>query len=213
MFTGIITDVGKVVYREDRGDTLFRIETTYRADTIDLGASICCNGACMTVIAREQVNAERATFDLEASAESLSKTTMGDWKVGTLINLERSLSVGDELGGHLVSGHVDAVAHVVRREAEGDSWRLTIRPPEDLMPFFAPKGSVALNGVSLTINEVGDTTFGINMIPHTQAVTAFSALSNIEISEARPAPINLEIDQLARYVHRQLQFLPQTKGS
>ena len=213
MFTGIITDVGKVVHREDRGDTLFRIATTYRADTIDLGASICCNGACMTVIAREQVTHEQATFDLEASAESLSKTTMGDWKVGTLINLERSLSVGDELGGHLVSGHVDAIAHVVRREAEGDSWRLTIRPPADLMPFFAPKGSVALNGVSLTINEVDEETFGINMIPHTQAVTAFSVLSNIEISEARPAPINLEIDQLARYVHRQLQFLPQTKGS
>lgn len=213
MFTGIITDVGKVVHREDRGDTLFRIETAYRADTIDLGASICCNGACMTVIAREQVSDDRATFDLEASAESLSKTTMGDWHVGTLINLERSLSLGDELGGHLVSGHVDAVAHVVRREAEGDSWRLTIRPPKALMPFFAPKGSVALNGVSLTINEVDDETFGINMIPHTQVVTAFSALSNIEISEASPAPINLEIDQLARYVHRQLQFLPQTQGS
>ena len=213
MFTGIITDVGHVVHRKDRGDTLFRIETAYAADTIDLGASICCNGACMTVIAREQVSDDRATFDLEASAESLSKTTMGTWNVGSLINLERSLAVGEELGGHLVSGHVDAVADVVALVTEGDSWRLTIRPPQALMPFFAPKGSVALNGVSLTINEVDDATFGINMIPHTQQVTAFSALGTLVISEASPAPINLEIDQLARYVHRQLQFLPQAQGS
>ena len=213
MFTGIITDVGQVVHREDRGDTLFRIETAYAVDSIDLGASICCNGACMTVIARDQHAEGRATFDLEASAESLSKTTMGTWIVGTPINLERSLSVGDELGGHLVSGHVDAVADVVALVTEGDSWRLTIRPPAALMPFFAPKGSVALNGVSLTINEVDETTFGINMIPHTQQVTAFSALGNLVISEASPAPINLEIDQLARYVHRQLQFLPQAQGS
>ena len=207
MFTGIITDVGTITHREDRGDTLFRIETAYRADTIDIGASICCNGACMTAIAREQISAERATFDFEASAESLSKTTMGGWKAGTEVNLERSLSLGDELGGHLVSGHVDAVAMIIRREAEGDSWRLTVKPPRELMPFFAPKGSVALNGVSLTINEVGEETFGINMIPHTQEVTAFRALANLDISETSPAPINLEIDQLARYVHRQLQFI------
>ena len=207
MFTGIITDVGTITHREDRGDTLFRIETAYRADTIDIGASICCNGACMTAIAREQISTERATFDFEASAESLSKTTMGGWKAGTEVNLERSLSLGDELGGHLVSGHVDAVAMIIRREAEGDSWRLTVKPPRELMPFFAPKGSVALNGVSLTINEVGEETFGINMIPHTQEVTAFRALANLDISETSPAPINLEIDQLARYVHRQLQFI------
>ncbi|MGB1146281.1 MAG: riboflavin synthase [Alphaproteobacteria bacterium] len=207
MFTGIITDVGTISHREDRGDTLFRIETAYRADSMDIGASICCNGACMTVIAKEQIGDDRATFDFEASAESLSKTTMGGWNVGTEVNLERSLSLGDELGGHLVSGHVDAVAQVIRREAEGDSWRLTIRPPKELMPFFAPKGSVALNGVSLTINEVDEETFGINMIPHTQDVTAFRALANLDISEASPAPINLEIDQLARYVHRQLQFI------
>lgn len=207
MFTGIITDVGTISHREDRGDTLFRIETAYRADSMDIGASICCNGACMTVIAKEQISDGRATFDFEASAESLSKTTMGGWNVGTEVNLERSLSLGDELGGHLVSGHVDAVAQVIRREAEGDSWRLTIRPPKELMPFFAPKGSVALNGVSLTINEVDEETFGINMIPHTQDVTAFRALANLDISEASPAPINLEIDQLARYVHRQLQFI------
>lgn len=207
MFTGIITDVGTITHREDRGDTLFRIETAYRADTIDIGASICCNGACMTAIAREQISTERATFDFEASAESLSKTTMGGWKAGTEVNLERSLSLGDELGGHLVSGHVDAVAMIIRREADGDSWRLTVKPPRELMPFFAPKGSVALNGVSLTINEVGEETFGINMIPHTQEVTAFRALANLDISETSPAPINLEIDQLARYVHRQLQFI------
>ena len=207
MFTGIITDVGTISHREDRGDTLFRIETAYRADSMDIGASICCNGACMTVIAKKQISDARATFDFEASAESLSKTTMGGWNVGTEVNLERSLSLGDELGGHLVSGHVDAVAQVIRREAEGDSWRLTIRPPKELMPFFAPKGSVALNGVSLTINEVDEETFGINMIPHTQDVTAFRALANLDISEASPAPINLEIDQLARYVHRQLQFI------
>jgi riboflavin synthase len=213
VFTGIITDVGTVVHREDRGDTLFRIETAYRADSMALGASICCNGACMTVIATEQTSTDRATFDFEASAESLSKTTMDAWQPGTLINLERSLALGDELGGHLVSGHVDALAHVVRRENQGDSWRLTIQPPKELMPFFAPKGSVALDGVSLTINEVGENTFGINMIPHTQAVTGFRALADLEISEASTAPINLEIDQLARYVHRQLQFLPQTQGA
>ena len=210
MFTGIITDVGTVVHREDRGDTLFRVETAYPADTMDIGASICCNGACMTVIATSHISAARATFDFEASAESLSKTTMAGWMPGRRLNLERSLSMGDELGGHLVSGHVDAVAEVVERAAEGDSWRLTIRPPAELMPFFAPKGSVALDGVSLTINEVGEDSFGINMIPHTQAVTAFAELGNRPISGTSPALINLEIDQLARYVHRQLQFITPT---
>jgi len=207
MFTGIITDVGTVVHREDRGDTLFRVETAYPADSMDIGASICCNGACMTVIATNQISGDRATFDFEASAESLSKTTMAGWLPGQRLNLERSLSLGDELGGHLVSGHVDAVAEVIERGAEGDSWRLTIRPPAELMPFFAPKGSVALDGVSLTINEVGGDSFGINMIPHTQAVTAFAELGNRPISGTSPALINLEIDQLARYVHRQLQFI------
>ncbi|MAH87651.1 MAG: riboflavin synthase subunit alpha [Kiloniella sp.] len=207
MFTGIITDVGTVVHREDRGDTLFRVETAYRAENIEIGASICCNGACMTVIATEQRDPVRATFDFEASAESLSKTTMAGWLPGQRLNLERSLALGDELGGHLVSGHVDAVAEVVERVTEGDSWRLTIRPPADLMPFFAPKGSVALDGVSLTVNEVGEDSFGINMISHTQAVTAFSELVNRPISGTSPALINLEIDQLARYVHRQLQFI------
>jgi len=135
---------------------------------------------------------------------------MAGWMPGQRLNLERSLSLGDELGGHLVSGHVDAVAEVIERAAEGDSWRLTIRPPAELMPFFAPKGSVALDGVSLTINEVGADSFGINMIPHTQAVTAFAELGNHPISGTSPALINLEIDQLARYVHRQLQFITPT---
>ena len=212
MFTGIITDIGTITELEQRGDLRARIDSGYQAAGIDIGASIACDGVCLTVIARS-ASENGAWFDVEVSAETVSKTNLADWQEGSRVNLERALKVGDELGGHIVSGHVDGVAKVISMTPEGDSTRVGFEAPAELARFIAPKGSVALNGTSLTVNEVEGNSFGINMIPHTQAVTAFSALSNIEISEARPAPINLEIDQLARYVHRQLQFLPQTKGS
>ena len=190
MFTGIITDIGKIAHLEKRGDLLARIETRYDTAGIDMGASIACNGVCLTVVA---LGAD--TFDVEISAETLSKTNLGDWAEGQEINLERALKVGDELGGHIVSGHVDGVAQIVEMRDEGDSTRVVFDAPEDLAKFIAPKGSVALNGTSLTVNEVKGTRFGINLIPHTKEVTIWGAA---EVGDR----INLEIDTLARYVAR-----------
>lgn len=194
MFTGIITDVGTVRTLEQRGDLTARITTAYDPATISLGASIACNGCCLTVTdlgSDEQGN----WFQVDISAESVSKTNIGDWAVGTALNLERALKVGDELGGHIVSGHVDGVAEIVRLEDEGDSTRFTFRAPEVLARFIAPKGSVALNGTSLTVNEVSGRDFGVNIIPHTKSETTWS--------EAKVGDrVNLEIDTLARYVAR-----------
>jgi riboflavin synthase len=193
MFTGIITDVGTVLETEQRGDLRARIGTRYDITGINLGASIACDGVCLTVIALG--DAPQGWFDVEISAESLSKTNLQDWKAGRKINLERPLKVGDELGGHIVSGHVDGVAEVVSMVDEGDSTRVVLRAPTALAKFIAPKGSVALNGTSLTVNDVDGAEFGINFIPHTKAVTNWG--------EARVgAQINLEIDTLARYVAR-----------
>jgi len=193
MFTGIITDVGTVLETEQRGDLRARIGTRYDITGINLGASIACDGVCLTVIALG--DAPQGWFDVEISAESLSKTNLQDWKAGRKINLERPLKVGDELGGHIVSGHVDGVAEVVSMVDEGDSTRVVLRAPTALAKFIAPKGSVALNGTSLTVNDVDRAEFGINFIPHTKAVTNWG--------EARVgAQINLEIDTLARYVAR-----------
>ncbi|WP_299936583.1 riboflavin synthase [uncultured Pelagimonas sp.] len=190
MFTGIITDQGRIVELEQRGDLRARIATSYDTNSIDIGASIACDGVCLTVVALGD-----DWFDMEISAETVSKTNLADWTVDRVINLERALKVGDELGGHIVSGHVDGVAKLVDMRVEGDSTRLTFDAPRELARFIAPKGSVALNGTSLTVNEVDDTRFGINIIPHTQKVTTWG---NAKVGDT----INLEIDTLARYVAR-----------
>lgn len=193
MFTGIITDIGEVLEVERRGDIRARIATGYDVARIDIGASIACDGVCLTVIAKGA--APRGWFDVEISAETVSKTNIGrdGWPVGRRLNLERALKVGDELGGHIVSGHVDGVAEVVALRPEGDSLRVTFRVPAALAGFIAPKGSVALNGTSLTVNEVDGCDFGINFIPHTQKATTWGGVA---VGDA----VNLEIDTLARYV-------------
>lgn len=194
MFTGIITDIGVVKSLSQRGDLTARIGTSYDPDGIALGASIACDGVCLTVTAKGQ-GEDMAWFDVDISAETVSKTAVGAWVVGRRLNLERALKLGDELGGHIVSGHVDGVAEVIGLRPEGDSLRLTFRAPRDLAGFIAPKGSVALNGTSLTVNEVEGAEFGVNLIPHTRTVTTWGEV-------AMGDRINLEIDTLARYVAR-----------
>lgn len=193
MFTGIVTDIGEVLETERRGDLRARIGTGYDVAGIDIGASIACDGVCLTVIALGRT--PRNWFEVEISAETLSKTNLDHWAPGTRINLERALKVGDELGGHIVSGHVDGLAEVVRVAPEGDSVRVTFRAPHALAGFIAPKGSVALNGTSLTVNEVDGTDFGINFIPHTQKATTWGG---VELGDK----VNLEVDTMARYVAR-----------
>lgn len=195
MFTGIVTDLGEVIALRQEGDLRARIATAYPIETVDIGASIACDGVCLTVI--ETGTEPRNWFDVQISAESLSKTNIGGggWHPGKRVNLERALRVGDELGGHIVSGHVDGVAEILSAVPEGDSTRFTFRAPDHLAGFIAPKGSVALNGTSLTVNEVDGATFGVNIIPHTKAVTTWGT--------ARPGDgVNIEIDTLARYVAR-----------
>ncbi|SLN30926.1 Riboflavin synthase [Pseudoruegeria aquimaris] len=197
MFTGIITDVGTILELEQRGDLRARIGTAYAASGIDLGASIACNGVCLTVIAKG--DSPQNWFDVEISAESVAKTNIGTpgsgWALGGRLNLERALKVGDELGGHIVSGHVDGVAEIIETRDEGDSTRFTFRAPDELARFIAPKGSVALNGTSLTVNEVEGSTFGVNIIPHTKQVTTWGTAKAGDV-------VNLEIDTMARYVAR-----------
>ncbi|MCK0169118.1 riboflavin synthase [Jannaschia sp. S6380] len=194
MFTGIVTDMGTVRALDRRGDLRARIGTAYDTDGIDLGASIACDGCCLTVVDRG-TDANGGWFDVDVSAESLARTALGAWTEGRRVNLERSLRVGDELGGHIVSGHVDGVATIVSITPEGDSMRFRFEAPPALARFIAPKGSVALNGTSLTVNEVDGAIFGVNMIPHTQAVTTWG-------TAAPGNAVNLEIDTLARYVAR-----------
>lgn len=194
MFTGIITDVGRVASVSGSGDTRFEIETVYEPDSVDLGASIACSGVCLTVI-EKGTRDDKHWFAVEASKETLDVTTAGDWQTGHSLNLERALKLGDELGGHIVSGHVDALAEIVNIRPEGDSQRFTFRAPKDIMRFVAPKGSITLDGTSLTVNEVEGDTFGVNLISHTQSVTSWGA------SRAGDR-VNLEIDVLARYVAR-----------
>jgi riboflavin synthase len=194
MFTGIITDIGRVRTLEQNGDLTARITTSYDRDSIALGASIACDGVCLTVTALGEEEGE-TWFEVDISAETLAKTNIGEWRVHSAVNLERALKVGDELGGHIVSGHVDGVAELIAMAEEGDSTRMSFRVPHDLSKYIAPKGSVALNGTSLTVNEVEGDTFGVNVIPHTKEVTTWG--------EARVGDhINLEIDTLARYVAR-----------
>jgi len=190
MFTGIITDIGSVRSVRKSGDLRVEIETSYDISTIDLGASIACNGVCLTVVEKTE-----KCFSVDVSAESVSLTNASIWSAGSLLNLERALKVGDELGGHIVAGHVDGMAEIIALYEEGDSTRVKLRAPDLLARFIAPKGSVALNGTSLTVNEVDGTEFGINFIPHTKAVTTWG---DAIVGDR----VNLEIDTLARYVAR-----------
>ncbi len=190
MFTGIVTDMGEIRQVEQRGDLRARIATRYDMSGVDIGASIACDGVCLTVVSKGA-----DWFDVDVSAETVSKTNLGTWAAGRTVNLERALRVGDELGGHIVSGHVDGLAEVVEVRDEGDSTRVSLRAPDSLARFIAPKGSVALNGTSLTVNEVEGLVFGINFIPHTKEVTTWGRV-------AVGDQVNLEIDTLARYVAR-----------
>ena len=197
MFTGIITDLGRIRSVERKGDTRFVFQTGAGTADLALGASVACSGACLTVVDKGP-----DWFAADVSAETLSKTTLGGWAEGRTVNLERALKLGDELGGHLVSGHVDGAGRLCSREAEGDSLRLVFEAPAELGRCIAPKGSVAVDGVSLTVNEVEDldggaTRFGVNIIPHTAQETTLGALRDGD-------PVNLEIDLLARYVQRLL---------
>ncbi|MAI59066.1 MAG: riboflavin synthase [Rhodobacteraceae bacterium] len=203
MFTGIVTDVGEIVELEQCGDLRARISTSFDTEDIDLGASVACDGVCLTVI-----ELGRDWFEVQVSAETVSKTILGlelsknpgsVWRVGKRINLERPLKLGDELGGHIVTGHVDGVAEITHVEDEGDSTRVVLEAPAALMPFIASKGSVALNGTSLTVNAVDQKSFGINFIPHTKTVTTWG---DVEIGDV----VNLEIDTIARYVSRLQSF-------
>ena len=192
MFTGIVTDLGRVRAVERRGDTRIEIETAYDTAEIDIGASIACSGPCLTVVDRGP-----GWFAVEASAETMSRTTLEGWQVGTTVNLERSLRVGDEIGGHIVSGHVDGTARILDTLPEGDSVRFTFEAPEGFGPYVAPKGSIALDGVSLTVNETDGRRFGVNIIGHTRARTTFGRLG---VGHR----VNFEVDTLARYVARLL---------
>ena len=190
MFTGIVTDIGTIIQVAQEGDLRARIATGYDTSRIDTGASVASDGVCLTV-----VGLGPDWYEVQVSAETVSKTNLDTWDTGKRVNLERALKVGDELGGHIVSGHVDGVADVVSVVDEGDSTRVQLRAPQDLARFIAPKGSVALNGTSLTVNEVQGAIFGINFIPHTKEVTTWGDV-------APGDRVNLEIDTLARYVAR-----------
>ena len=197
MFTGIVTDVGTVRSAEQRGDLRLTIATGYDLDSIDLGASIACSGVCLTVVDKGE-----DWFAVDVSAETMSKTAMDHWGEGARLNLERALRLGDELGGHIVTGHVDAVAKVVGTCPEGDSTRVDLIVPLALAPMIAPKGSVTLDGVSLTVNEVcdaedGSTPFTVNIIPHTAQHTTLGRL-------VEGQQLNVEVDVLARYIDRML---------
>lgn len=197
MFTGIVTDVGTVRSVEQRGDLRLQVQTGYDLDTVDLGASIACSGVCLTVVDKGE-----DWFAVDVSAETVSRTAADQWREGARLNLERSLRMGDELGGHIVTGHVDAVAEVVGVCPEGDSTRIGVSVPRALGPMIAPKGSISLDGVSLTVNDVRDaedatTHFSINIIPHTA--------QNTTLGEIKPGrQLNVEVDVLARYIDRML---------
>ena len=190
MFTGIISDVGRLRSIEKRGDTRITIETGIEIGGIEIGASIACSGPCLTV-----VDKDAGWFAVEASAETLACTTLESWTVGTRVNLERALRIGDELGGHIVSGHVDGVARILDSKPEGDSVRFKFEAPAELKQYIAAKGSVALDGVSLTVNAVTNACFSVNVISHTRNCTTFGACGTGD-------RVNLEIDMLARYVGR-----------
>jgi len=190
MFTGIVTAVGRVKTLEKRGDTHIVIAAPFDTTELDIGASIACSGCCLTVVGRDG-----SSFEVTASAETLNCTTLGRWKPGDPVNLERPLKVGDELGGHIVAGHVDGVAEVTHAEPEGESLRLTLNVTPEIARYIAPKGSVALDGVSLTVNEASATAFCVNIIPHTAKVTNLGGIKKGD-------RLNVEVDVMARYVAR-----------
>ena len=199
MFTGIITDVGRIVGVERRGDLRVRVSTAYDTATVDLGASVACSGVCLTVIDKGE-----GWLAFDVSAETASRTAQGQWNEGVPLNLERPLKVGDELGGHIVSGHVDGIAEVLGICPEGDSRRIGFRVDRAIAPYLAAKGSITIDGVSLTVNEVADqadgsTHFAVNIIPHTAEVTTLGNL-------AQGSAVNIEIDVLARYLGRMEQL-------
>jgi riboflavin synthase len=202
MFTGIVNDLGEVLEVEKKTEGLRRLNIGcgYDPDSIDIGASIACSGICLTVVGRGRTG-NRASFAVDAATETLRMTTAGAWQHGTKLNLERSLHLGDELGGHLVSGHVDGIAELLTRDDFLDSAELSLRVPAELSRFIAAKGSVALDGVSLTVNKVGGDTFSVLIIPHTLKVTTLGSLQP-------GARLNLEVDQMARYAARLLETLP-----
>ncbi len=197
MFTGIVTDVGTVIAADQRGDLRLRIRCGYDLGTVDLGASIACSGVCLTVVDKGD-----DWFAVDVSGETRSRTARDLWREGARLNLERSLRLGDELGGHIVTGHVDAVGEVVDAVPEGDSLRIGVSVPKALGPMIAPKGSIALDGVSLTVNSVQDegdlTAFTLNIIPHTAQQTTLQGI-------APGRQLNVEVDVLARYIERMLQ--------
>lgn len=197
MFTGIVTDIGEVVAR-DGGR--FSIRTHVPAERLEIGASMACDGCCLTITS---VRAEAAgsDFSVDVSNETRGKTTLGEWEPGRKINLEQPLRLGQELGGHLVTGHVDGLARIIEIVADGESRRYAFEVPDHLAPFIAPKGSVCLDGVSLTVNEVSDRRFGVNLIPHTLTVTTWGAKTPGQL-------VNLEVDLFARYIARLLEFRP-----
>jgi riboflavin synthase len=199
MFTGIVTDIGEVIAVEPRAEDLARLKIAcrYDPDTIDTGASIACSGVCLTVVGRGR-DGNRGWFAVDAAAETLRVTTIGGWQRGTRVNLERALKVGDELGGHIVAGHADGLAQVLRREDLTDMARFTFRAPAELARFVPPKGSVALDGVSLTVNEAAQDTFSVLIIPHTLEVTTLAALA---VGDS----VNLEVDLMARYAARLME--------
>jgi len=210
MFTGIVTDVGTVEKLEDRGDLRVRIRSAYDPEGIAIGASIACDGICLTVVDRGPVEGGPqggpdggSWFEVDLSAETLARTNVRRnrtaWAPGTRLNLERALRLGDELGGHIVAGHVDGLAEIVGLRAEGDSTRFVFRAPDGLARYIAPKGSIALNGTSLTVNEVEGAAFGVNIIPHTRTHTTWGGAEAGDL-------VNLEVDTLARYVARLNEF-------
>ncbi|HEX3502770.1 MAG TPA: riboflavin synthase [Xanthobacteraceae bacterium] len=203
MFTGIVSDLGEIIEVQDKAENLRRITVgcSYNPDSIDIGASIACSGTCLTVVERG-LRGNRMFFAVDAAAETLRLTTAGTWQPGSKLNLERALRLGDELGGHMVSGHVDGLAELIARDDFFDSSALTFRVPAELARFIAPKGSVALDGISLTVNEVKGDTFSVLLIPHTLKVTTFGTL-------AVGARVNLEVDQMARYAARLLDTAKQ----
>ena len=193
MFTGIISDIGALVSRDGER---FILDCAYDPATIELGASIACDGCCLTVIEVEGIAVGGARFHVDVSNETMDCTILGAWVVGQRVNLERALRMGDELGGHIVTGHVDAVVNVTRRQSDGASFRYYFDMPDDIAPFIAEKGSVTLNGTSLTVNNVSDLGFDVNLIPHTHEVTNWG---QAQVG----SKINLEVDVIARYVARQ----------
>lgn len=196
MFTGIVTDVGTVASASPLPEGIkLRIDTTYDPATIDIGASISCGGVCLTVVALPEGGSNRRWFEVEAWEEALRLTTASTWQTGTRINLERALKIGDELGGHIVSGHVDGMAEIVARENEGDAVRFTLEAPRELAKFIAPKGSVALDGTSLTVNKVSGTRFDVLLIHHSLSVTTWG---DRRIGDR----VNFEVDTMARYAAR-----------